>query len=135
MAHGKGVTPLTLAEVDALGIDCFTSGNHIYDKKDQVYPQVIVTTCDTTNVTYSTTVTGILNANCISCHGSSANSLGGGIVLNTYATLKPYVTNGNLVNSILQNGKVPSMPLNMPKIDDCSINKIVAWVNKGAINN
>ena len=36
MAHGKGVTPLTLAEVDALGIDCFTSGNHIYDKKDQV---------------------------------------------------------------------------------------------------
>jgi hypothetical protein len=106
-----------------------------YDKKDQVYPQVIVTTCDTTNVTYSTTVTGILNANCISCHGSSANSLGGGIVLNTYATLKPYVTNGNLVNSILQNGKVPSMPLNMPKIDDCSINKIVAWVNKGAINN
>ena len=73
-----------------------------YDKKDQVYPQVIVTTCDTTNVTYSTTVTGILNANCISCHGSSANSLGGGIVLNTYATLKPYVTNGNLVNSILQ---------------------------------
>ena len=85
-----------------------------YDKKDQVYPQVIVTTCDTTNVTYSTTVTGILNANCISCHGSSANSLGGGIVLNTYATLKPYVTNGNLVNSILQNGKVPSMPLNMP---------------------
>ena len=106
-----------------------------YDKKDQVYPQVIVTTCDTTNVTYSTTVTGILNANCISCHGSSANSLGGGIVLNTYATLKPYVTNGNLVNSILQNGKVPSMPLNMPKKDDCSINKIVAWVNKGAINN
>ena len=106
-----------------------------YDKKDQVYPQVIVTTCDTTNVTYSTTVTGILNANCISCHGSSANSLGGGIVLNTYATLKPYVTNGNLVNSILQNGKVPSMPLNMPKIDDCSINKIVAWVNNGAINN
>jgi len=106
-----------------------------YDKKDQVYPQVIVTSCDTTNVTYSTTVTSILNANCISCHGSNANSLGGGIVLNTYATLKPYVTNGNLVNSILQNGKVPSMPLNMPKIDACSINKIVAWVNKGAINN
>jgi 2',3'-cyclic-nucleotide 2'-phosphodiesterase len=32
LAHGKGVTPATLAEVDALGVDCFTSGNHIYKK-------------------------------------------------------------------------------------------------------
>ena len=35
-----------------------------YDKKDQVYPQVVVAACDTTNVTYSLTVAGILNANC-----------------------------------------------------------------------
>ncbi len=32
LAHGKGVTPQTLAEVDALDIDCFTSGNHIFKK-------------------------------------------------------------------------------------------------------
>ena len=73
-----------------------------YDKKDQVYPQVVVATCDTTNVTYSVTVTNILNTSCNNCHGASANSLGGGIVLNTYATVKPYITNGSLVNSILQ---------------------------------
>ena len=47
LAHGKGVTASTLAEVDALGIDCFTSGNHIYDKEEQVrecfekYPKLI----------------------------------------------------------------------------------------------
>ncbi len=47
LAHGKGVTPLTLGEIDSLGIDCFTSGNHIYDKKEQVeesfekYPKLI----------------------------------------------------------------------------------------------
>src|SRR5262249_50971522 len=47
LAHGKGVTPSTLAEIDALGIDCFTSGNHIYDKKEMVdevfgkYPKLI----------------------------------------------------------------------------------------------
>ncbi len=35
LAHGKGVTPSTLAEVETLGVDCFTSGNHIFDKKDQ----------------------------------------------------------------------------------------------------
>jgi calcineurin-like phosphoesterase len=47
LAHGKGVTPITLAEVDEIGIDCFTSGNHIFDKKDFVeecfnkYPKLI----------------------------------------------------------------------------------------------
>lgn len=34
LAHGKGVTPSTLAEIDELGIDCFTSGNHIFKKGD-----------------------------------------------------------------------------------------------------
>jgi calcineurin-like phosphoesterase len=29
LAHGKGVTPITLAEIEALGVDCFSSGNHI----------------------------------------------------------------------------------------------------------
>ncbi len=32
MAHGKGVTPNTLAEFDNLDIDCYTSGNHVFDK-------------------------------------------------------------------------------------------------------
>ena len=106
-----------------------------YDKKDQVYPQVVVAACDTTNVSYSVTVTNILNANCNNCHGASANSLGAGIVLNTYASVKPYITNGRLVNSILQNGNASPMPKNMAKMDVCSINKIIVWANKGAINN
>jgi len=106
-----------------------------YDKKDQVYPQVVLAACDTTNVTYSVTVTNILNANCNNCHGASSNSLGAGIVLNTYASVKPYITNGRLVNSILQNGNASPMPKNMAKMDVCSINKIIVWANKGAINN
>jgi len=106
-----------------------------YDKKDQVYPQVVVAACDTTNVSYSVTVTNILNANCNNCHGASANSLGAGIVLNTYASVKPYITNGRLVNSILQNGNASPMPKNMAKMDACSINKIIVWANRGAINN
>jgi len=106
-----------------------------YDKKEEVYPQVVVAACDTTNVSYSVTVTNILNANCNNCHGANANSLGAGIVLNTYASVKPYITNGRLVNSILQNGNASPMPKNMAKMDVCSINKIIVWANKGAINN
>lgn len=47
LAHGKGVTPATLAEVDALDVDCFTSGNHIFKKGElstecfEKYPKLI----------------------------------------------------------------------------------------------
>ncbi|MBL8029749.1 MAG: YmdB family metallophosphoesterase [Candidatus Doudnabacteria bacterium] len=46
-AHGKGVTLSTLSEIDVLGVDCFTGGNHSFDKEDQVkvcfekYPKLI----------------------------------------------------------------------------------------------
>src|SRR4051812_47646372 len=47
LAHGKGVTPSTLTEVDELGVDCFTSGNHIFKKGElstecfEKYPKLI----------------------------------------------------------------------------------------------
>jgi len=118
-----------------IGMVLFLFNACYYDKKDQVYPQVVLAACDTANVSYSVTVTNILNANCNSCHGASANTLGAGIFLNTYASVKPYITSGRLVNSILQNGATSPMPKNMAKMDVCSINKIIIWVNKGAINN
>lgn len=105
-----------------------------YDKADMVYPS-IATTCDTTTVTYSNQIVSILNAQCNYCHGAAANSIGGGIYLNTYAALKPYVTNGSFLNSILQNGKASAMPKNGAKMDNCSILKIQSWINKGALNN
>lgn len=32
MAHGKGVTLNTMSAIEDLGIDCYTSGNHVFDK-------------------------------------------------------------------------------------------------------
>jgi metallophosphoesterase (TIGR00282 family) len=34
MAGGFGVTPEVLADLDELPIDCFTTGNHVWDKKE-----------------------------------------------------------------------------------------------------
>ncbi len=34
LAHGKGVTPETLREMLDAGIDIFTSGNHVWDRKE-----------------------------------------------------------------------------------------------------
>ena len=33
IAHGKGVTKATLEEVQSYGVDCFTSGNHVFWRK------------------------------------------------------------------------------------------------------
>jgi 2',3'-cyclic-nucleotide 2'-phosphodiesterase len=47
LAHGKGVTTTTLKELTEMGVDVFTSGNHVFDKKDQAdecfknYPNLI----------------------------------------------------------------------------------------------
>lgn len=107
-----------------------------YDKKDQIYPQVATTACDTTNITYTNVVAPIITANCASCHASSvASKNGAGIVLDNYTSMKPYITNNYLLNSIVQNGAVPPMPLNAPKLDACSIKKIAVWINAGALNN
>jgi uncharacterized membrane protein len=107
-----------------------------YDHRDQVYPQVVVSNCDTTAVTYSSTVASILTANCNTCHATSvANSNGAGVILDNYTSVKTYINNGRLLNSILQNGQASAMPKNMAKLDACTINKITAWINKGALNN
>lgn len=104
-----------------------------YDKADLVYPPS-TKTCDTTGTTYSSTVKTILTANCYSCHSGTAAS-GGGIVLDTYTGLQPYVKNGHLLNDIKQVAGADAMPKGGAKMDDCSIAKIAAWVAKGAPNN
>jgi 2',3'-cyclic-nucleotide 2'-phosphodiesterase len=47
MAHGKGVTMSTMAELSVLDIDCYTSGNHVFKKEEasfecfKKYPNLI----------------------------------------------------------------------------------------------
>ena len=101
-----------------------------YDKAEMVYPQG----CDTTNMRYSTDIVGILAANCYACHAGSA-SAGGGNMLEGYSNLINYVSNGKLVKAITHAPGVSAMPKNMPKMSECNINKIIAWVNSGAPNN
>jgi mono/diheme cytochrome c family protein len=103
-----------------------------YDKADLIYPQP--TTCDTATVTYSGTVAPILATNCNGCHGGTA-AAGAGIKLDTYASLSTWVTNGKFLNSMLHNGQASPMPKGGSKLDACTLNKVSAWITKGAANN
>ena len=108
-----------------------------YDKKDQIYPaSATTTTCDTSNITYSTTIKALINTNCNACHSTAACAAnGGGIALDNYTVLYNYVSSGKFYNSIAQNGLASAMPKNLAKLDQCTINKFAIWINKGALNN
>ncbi|MDO3627002.1 hypothetical protein [Mucilaginibacter sp. BT774] len=103
-----------------------------YDHADLVYPQP--TNCLVSNITYSSSVVGILQTNCYSCHSGSA-SAGGGIKLDNYTSLKIYVTNGQLMNSINHTGGIPAMPLSGSQLSACDILTIKTWINNGTPNN
>jgi len=106
------------------------------DKADKLYPQPVVTTCDTSAPTYSLVVKPIITANCAlsGCHDGTS-----GVAFQTLGTsyngLKITVNNGQLLQSINHTGGLSVMPKNAAKLSDCDISKITAWVNAGAQDN
>lgn len=92
-------------------------------------------TCDTINMKYTANLLPILQANCYSCHGSGSTGGSGGISLDGYAALKNYADKGYLVGTITHATGYVGMPYGKAKLDTCTINKIISWVNNGAQNN
>lgn len=93
-------------------------------------------TCDTSHVTYSSTITGIINAyGCLSssCHGGATP--GSGFRLDSYAGVKAKVTDGRLFGAINHSSGFIAMPQNAGKMSQCEIDKVKAWIDAGAPNN
>lgn len=104
-----------------------------YDVESQIYPDSNV--CDTTNVTYSTTVKGILqNNSCMTCHSGSA-AAGGGIVLDTYTGVKTVAQNGGLYGAVTHSASFTPMPQSGGKLSNCDISKLKTWIDAGNPNN
>ncbi len=89
--------------------------------------------CDTSTVLYSGFVAPTLQNYCLGCHSGTNPS--GGINLATYSGVQTVALNGQLVGSL--NGTPPNfiMPQTGAPLDACTIAKIRAWVNHGALNN
>ncbi len=87
--------------------------------------------CDTLQVSYSQVIDPILDRNCNACHFTGSN--GTGVSLENYADVKKVVDNGRLLGAIKHEPGFAPMPQG-GDLDDCSISKIEAWVNKGAPN-
>jgi uncharacterized membrane protein len=102
-------------------------------KKNEQDFQSGTSACDTTNRTYAAHVRPILQASCTSCHSNVV--MNAGVNLDTYAGVRAVANNGWLIGTITHANGFPSMPQNAPKLLDCKINTIRAWINRGALNN
>lgn len=108
----------------------FTSGCY-YDVEEELYP---ISNCDTSNVTYSGTITAIINSYaCLSCHSGSNPS--GGFSLEGYNNVKAKVNDSRLFGAINHLPGFTPMPYSLPKMNQCDINKVKAWIDAGAPNN
>jgi uncharacterized membrane protein len=106
-----------------------------YDSEEYLFPE-ISNNCDTTSVTFSQTVSEILNNKCLSCHSNTAAAaLGGNIKLESYADVKARADDGKLLGAITHAQGYIAMPLGAQKMDDCSIGAIQKWIQEGALNN
>jgi Planctomycete cytochrome C len=89
--------------------------------------------CDTTVFTFSGAVSPLMNTYCKGCHNPA--SLGGGIDLSTYATVKVQALNGKLMGSITHASGFSAMPKGGNKWSDCQIKQVQKWITSGTPNN
>jgi hypothetical protein len=92
--------------------------------------------CDTVGMQYTADILPILKANCYKCHSADTyQSSGSQLNYEDFAVLKAEIQNGDLLNAIEHTGSVTPMPLNLPALTSCDINKIKDWINNGIQNN
>jgi hypothetical protein len=103
-----------------------------YDKEDELYGANGA--CNTDNVTYATTVTGLLTAyGCLGCHTGPAPEAN--INLQGYANVKAIASTGRLYGAISHAPGYHPMPHGGTKMNQCDITRIKAWIDAGAPNN
>jgi len=102
-----------------------------YDNEEDLYPDA--GQCDTTNVTYTTAIAPVMEANCNSCHNAvTANA---GVITDNYTDLKVVADNGQLWGAVNHEQGYSPMPKNQAQLPDCELSKIRIWLDEGAPDN
>ena len=102
-----------------------------YDNEVSLYG---ISDCDTNFVSFEMDIYPIISSHCTMCHGGPSPSAG--LALETYAQI--YQSAIDLNGIIDRISRFEGDPLMMPgsyRIPQCQIDKIVAWVEQGALNN
>lgn len=89
--------------------------------------------CNTDNVTFSGDIWPIIETNCRGCH--SGASPFANIRLEDYSTVRAVAETGQLYGVTERLPGFPQMPFGQPKLPQCSVDKIKAWIDAGMPNN
>jgi hypothetical protein len=85
--------------------------------------------CDSTNVTYTSSIKPIIAAWCIGCHGGSNPS--NGLSLETYNEVVACAKSNRLMGSLRQETGYHAMPKGGAMLSTCEINLFQKWINLG----
>lgn len=85
--------------------------------------------CDTANVLYATHVQPLMAQHCTGCHGGAAPEAG--IDLSQRSTVETYARNGLLVGTMSHSIGFLKMPPSGPRVSDCTIGTVKAWISQG----
>jgi uncharacterized membrane protein len=88
--------------------------------------------CDTTNITFAAIVQPIVQNKCQGCHSGTSPS--GGLALTNYTQVSASVKTGKFWGTIAQLAGFSPMPVGS-KLQTCELDKINAWIKRGALNN
>ena len=105
------------------------------DKYDQLYPAPVTNgttnTCDTTNVSYTTTIQPLIASSCVlsGCHDGSTRSA------HNFSTYTQLIVDTSTLVSYVDGTNSDRMPKNGAPLTTCNISKISAWIKQGAKNN
>lgn len=107
-----------------------------YDNEEYLYPASA--SCDTDNMSFASDVWPVISSSCVGCHGG--NNPSGNIALENYnqvaaaAAIQPG-NYGSLYGAISHASGNSPMPKNSNKLSDCTVSKIKAWIDQGALDN
>ena len=85
--------------------------------------------CDTSDVSYTIPVSGIIQKHCLGCHND--NSLLGGLSLEGYDKVVTIASDGRLLGTVKHEAGYPAMPKNSSKLSDCKILQLEIWTQNG----
>ncbi len=122
-------TKRLLISFSLLGLLAFSLNSCYKDNEEDLYGN----NCQTTNVSFNATIKPIFSANCVSCHSGAGASAG--IRLSNHAEVSAAADGGRLLGAIRHQSGFSAMPPTGPKLTDCQISQIEAWIAQGKPNN
>lgn len=107
-----------------------------YDNEEYLYPESAE--CVTDNMSFAVDVWPVIDASCKSCHEGANPS--GNVLLENYADVAASAAigpgnYGSLYGVISHAPGNSPMPKSSDKLPECTISKIKAWIDQGAMDN